>query len=83
MTADNSSSQQSGRGIAGEQSPIENAAKYSPLTDIGRLEPSLKRRHWTCDVTPGDAHPAAEPLLIGFTAPYCDQRALGGPFDVA
>src|SRR3954454_24509477 len=25
---------------------------------------------------PGNAHPAAEPLLIGFTAPYCDQRAI-------
>ena len=33
--------------------------------------------------TLGMPHPAAESLLIGFAAPYCDKRAFGGPFDVA
>jgi hypothetical protein len=41
--------------------PIENPSKDSPFAHTGRLQPSLKRRHWTCDVTPWDANPAAEP----------------------
>src|SRR4051812_29341354 len=77
--------------VAGSQSlipyplgpPIENAPKDSPFADTGRLEPSLKGTDRACDLAPRNAHLAAEPLLIGFTAPYCDQCALGSPLDVA
>ena len=78
------------RDIAGCEAPIRDALRTlvddttedSALGDTGCLESRLKRSHGACDLAPGDAYLAAEPLLISFTAPDDDQRPLGGPFNV-
>jgi hypothetical protein len=59
--------------------PDPSGRPNSPFT-TGRLQASLKGRHGACDVTSGDAHPAAEALLIGLLR---RQRAFDGPFEVA